>query len=154
VDHAHATNTGHATPERIRALFHSRGLRWTRQREVIYSVLEACHSHPTPEELSRLVEDVEPGLSLATIYNTLDAFLACGLCNRLASADATGAARYDADIHDHAHVQTSDGRVLDVPADLSRRVLAGLPQDLLAEIERRMGVKVGRVSVQFHTQPV
>lgn len=122
------------------------GLRRTRQREVVYRALAHACSHPTAEELLRLAHDHTRDLSLATVYNTLDALVRAGLCRRIAPA-AGGAWRYDADMHPHAHVTREDGSLIDLPDDLSQRLLR-LDPDLLAEVERRLGVKVRGVAVQ------
>lgn len=139
--------------ESIQDRFRGRGLRHTRQREVIYSALLGLRTHPTAEELFDVVrggvEEGEEGLSLATVYNTLDALVSSGLCRRIASATGSGSCRYDADVSEHVHVQAEDGRVLDLPTDLSDRLLAALTPDVRREIERRCGVKLDRVAVQL-----
>lgn len=91
--------------------------------------------------------DPDP-LSLATVYNTLDALVGCGLARRLACPG--GATRYDADVTDHVHVSTGDGRILDLPPDLSERLLSRVPASLLDEIGRRLGVRVAGLTVQVH----
>lgn len=135
--------------DQSRALFRRQGLRCTKQREVIYRTLLACKSHPTAEELHDQVRADEPGLSLATVYNTLEVFSTRGLCRCLPSVIGGGAARYDADLSDHVHLTTPDGKVLDVPDDLSERLLDGLSEELIAELERRTGLRIGRISLQL-----
>jgi Fe2+ or Zn2+ uptake regulation protein len=130
-----------------RQIFEAHGLRCTRQREQIYQALAASKAHPTAEDLFNQVRSYEPGLSLATVYNTLEAFTASGLARRIA-VSAAGPCRFDADTSDHVHITTPDGRVLDLPHDLSDRVLQHLPPELLAEVETRTGIKVGAVNVQ------
>jgi Fe2+ or Zn2+ uptake regulation protein len=133
--------------DHVRGLFHQHELRCTRQRELVYSALAATTGHPTAEELYRAVRDREPGLSLATVYNTLEALVECGLSRRISNGH--GPAHYDADMQPHVHVSMGDGRVCDVPEDLSRRLLAGLKPELLAELECRMGVKIAAVNMQL-----
>lgn len=136
-----------ATPsvEEVRELFHGRQLRCTRQREVVYAALAASATHPTAEELHHLVLRHEPGLSLATIYNTLEVLIDCGLARRLA---AGGCCRFDAVTTPHVHLATRDGKVFDVPADISQRLLDGLSPEVLAELEARMGVRIAHLNVQ------
>ena len=140
---------GHAGMECVRARLHAAGLRVTRQREVVYAALFACRSHPTAEELFRMVREQDGEVSLATIYNTLDALAAAGLSRRIPHASGSGPCRYDADISPHAHVTMPDGQAIDLPPDLSERVLAHLPPELVAEVEARTGCVVDRVQVQF-----
>jgi Fe2+ or Zn2+ uptake regulation protein len=133
----------------IREVLDKNGLRCTRQREVIYDALASAKTHPTAEELFTSVRCVEPGLSLATVYNTLDALAACGLVRRLPCPN--GACRFDACMHDHVHLSTGDGRIVDVPEDLSGRLLSGIPADVIAELEERLGVRVRGLSLQVVT---
>ena len=94
------------------------------------------------------MHEADPGLSLATVYNTLEALLERGLGRRI-SGDGSGPCRYDAEMEPHIHVMVGDGRLMDVPPDLSRKLLAGMPPELIREIEERMSVKISGVSVQL-----
>lgn len=136
------------TSQDVRDVFVRRGLRCTRQRGEIYSALVACGSHPTAEELYQDVRRSSAGLSLATVYNTLEALSRSGLCRRLAAA-GSGAARYDGDLSHHLHVVTADGRVLDIPDELGDEVLSHLPEELIGRISTAMGVPVERASISF-----
>ena len=138
----------------IRELFERRGLRCTRQREQIYEALACTRSHPTADELFQAVRASEPGLSLATIYNTLDAFAECGLARRLACPSGNGPCRYDADVSEHVHMALRDGRLLDLPPDLSGRLLSDISPTVLKELEGRLGVRVAGLSVQVLAEPV
>ena len=133
-----------------RAVFGKHGLRWTRQRDRVYSALACAKAHPTAEELLDLVRADEPGLSLATVYNTLDMLCGAGLARRL-HTDA--ADRYDAETGEHVHLQMPDGSILDVPEELSERLLERFPDDLVAELERRTGLRIGRVSLKLVVEP-
>ncbi|MFN0012428.1 MAG: Fur family transcriptional regulator [Phycisphaerales bacterium] len=132
------------------SLFARHGLRRTPQREVIYRALASTKSHPTAEELFAVVSRKRPGTSLATVYNTLDAFSRRGLCRRFnAPTEADGPARFDADTSEHVHVITDDARVRDVPADLGAKIAAALPPELVEAVEERMGVRVDRVRIEL-----
>lgn len=151
VDGVCSNGSVHAETEH-RAVFHRHGLRCTKQRTVIYDALAATKLHPTADELHAMVRGRVPGLSLATVYNTLDAFAECGLIRRLPSHRASGACRYDADASNHVHAATPDGRVLDVPHDLSNRLMAGVPAALIAELEARLGVRVVAVNLEVEVE--
>jgi len=79
----------------------ARGARPTRQRRAIFSALSARLDHPTAETLHRSVRRRVPGLSLATVYTTLEVLVEAGLAGRFIAED--GVAHYDArtDVHDH-----------------------------------------------------
>jgi Fe2+ or Zn2+ uptake regulation protein len=126
-------------------------LRHTRQRGAVYAALRATTSHPTAEELHELVRHETPGLSLATVYNTLEALCASGLCRRL--PNAAGVCRFDGDVSDHVHVVLPDGRVLDVPPEVGRRLLECVPAELVRELESRVGARLGGLGVQLVAFP-
>ena len=134
--------------DQIRELFRSAGLRCTRQRE-IYTALAASRLHPTAEDLHQQVMAEDPGLSLATVYNTLDAFTEAGLAQRVSDTTAAGPARFDADMSQHAHLVETGGGITDLPADLNDRLHASLDPALLTEIESRLGVRVRGLRVQI-----
>ena len=136
-------------PAELRTLFREHGLRCTRQRQQIYAARAATKSHPTADELHAAVRDAEGGLSLATVYNTLEAFTERGLCRRLPAANGSGPCRFDADLGRHAHIVLDDGRVLDLPGDLYQQIASEIPQTVLDEIERRLGVRVDGASLQL-----
>lgn len=125
------------------------GLRPTAQRAAIYSALASTASHPTAEELHHLVSRRHPGLSLATVYNTLDALTRRGLCRKFIDPTQQAAARFDADTREHVHIITDDGHVRDVPPDLGRALLDSLPPDTLDQLERRLGIRVDGVRLEL-----
>lgn len=144
--HAHTPRS--ITADAVKHLFREHALRWSRQREILYIELYGSTSHPTAEELHLAVHRLDDQLSLATVYNALDAFCEAGLCRRM-SAPGTAVARYDANTQQHVHVATEDGRVADVPDDLNREVLDHLPPELIRRIEARTGIAIHRINLQF-----
>lgn len=52
--------------------------RQTIQREAIYQYLQECENHPTADDIYRALKVKYPSLSLATVYNTLQYFVAEG----------------------------------------------------------------------------
>jgi Fe2+ or Zn2+ uptake regulation protein len=130
-----------------------RGVRPTRQREVVYAALAATDAHPTAEELHELVRRIEPTLSLATVYNTLEALTEAGLCQKLPPMGHASAWRYDADTSEHVHATTPEGHWVDLPHDLSDRLLASLDQESINAIEALTGARVLRIAVQLTIEP-
>lgn len=131
----------------IRQAFQNAGLRHTRQREAVFAALVATDAHPTAEELHELVRQDEPGLSLATIYNSLEVLSEAGLCRRLPSNG--GPIRFDADLTEHVHVVLPDGRVLDVPEPLASELLKALPAGLVQDIEAQTGIEMCGLGIQL-----
>ncbi|MFN0134422.1 MAG: Fur family transcriptional regulator [Phycisphaerales bacterium] len=137
-----------------RAAIETHGLRCTRQRELLYETLVEMRSHPTAEELFAAARLREPSLSLATVYNTLDAFTDAGLARRIPATNGTGPCRFDADTFDHVHLSLPDGSVIDSPDDISRQLLAAIPPHLLAELERQLSLRISGVSLHLAVRPI
>ena len=136
--------------DHIRALFREREVRYTRQRAVIYRALASTDQHPTAEDLFSAVRLSESGVSLATVYNTLDLLTASGLCRRLSASPGAGPCRYDADVSPHVHVVVESGTLMDVPDDLSRQLLLRVSSTTLAELESRLGVRITSVDLRLN----
>jgi Fe2+ or Zn2+ uptake regulation protein len=136
--------------EPIAKIFARHGVRCTKPRATIYFALASTKSHPTAEELFQSARGAVPGLSLATVYNTLEVLCRRGLARKVTGLHAQdSAARYDADLSPHVHFVSDEGTVRDVPADLSERLVHSLPADLIEDLERRLGVRVDRVSIEL-----
>lgn len=131
----------------VRAILTDHHLRCTRQRVEVFSALASTKSHPTAEQLHRMLQLRSPGISLGTVYNTLEALCAAGLSRKLPTLD--GPARYDADTSNHLHAFTQSGDVLDLPADLSAEVLAAIPADLRLRLQQRLGTSVDHVHIDL-----
>ena len=72
--------------DRIENLCIEKGMRMTEQRRVIARVLSAAHDHPDVEELYRRSHEVDPHISIATVYRTVRLFEEAGIIARHDSA--------------------------------------------------------------------
>jgi Fur family ferric uptake transcriptional regulator len=54
---------------------HRRGIRLTPQRRMILDAIAQCNCHVTVEELQQRIAPLYPGISLSTIYRTLERLL-------------------------------------------------------------------------------
>ena len=89
----------------------------TTQRVVLHDVLRELDTHVTAEEVMTAAGDRLPGLSLPTVYATLELFEQAGIVRRVPVSG--GAALFDPRTRDHAHlVCRSCGAVEDVDAAL------------------------------------
>ncbi len=77
------------------------GLRATRQRQHVYNVLLAKQDHPTADEVFLRARQEMPDISLATVYNCLDALVQCGLVRRVQLNH--GASRFCPNMQEHCH---------------------------------------------------
>jgi Fe2+ or Zn2+ uptake regulation protein len=101
--------------ERVSSALRDAGHRVTSQRLVLFRVLEELGRHASAEEIARASTERLPGLSLPTVYATLELFESLGLARRV---DAGGpAALFDPRTDPHAHFACRRcGRVTDVDA--------------------------------------
>lgn len=131
-----------------RELFRQHSLRCTTQRLAVYDALRFSRCHPTAEQLFRIVQKDGDSPSLATIYNTLDALCEAGLVRRHPTTN--GCCRYDADTSSHVHMRFPDtAEIEDVPAEVSQRIQALLPADLLQQVADQLGVDIDGLSIQL-----
>ena len=89
------------------------GFRFTPQRQQVYDVLLHRRDHPTAEEVFIRSKRAMPDISMATVYNCLDALVQCGLV-RLVQLER-GATRYCPNMEEHCHYCCDEcGTVFDV----------------------------------------
>lgn len=118
-----------------------KGLKVTPQRLAVYSALKNTKSHPSAEDIHKMLLTDNPSISLATVYKTLDSFKSAGLIKELNFCFEHS--NYDADISDHQHIVcTSCRRVFDVyytPEKTMRE-----------EVEKISGFKIDEEQVVFY----
>lgn len=103
---------------RLRKALEETGHRFTEQRAAVYRFLSSTTSHPNADEVFQEVRSEVPGISLATVYKSLETLVSCGLAAKLSYSD--GSARYDARTDPHHHARCLGcGRVMDVPGHFS-----------------------------------
>lgn len=104
-----------ATDERLIGLLRERRMRVTAQRLIINRALHELDTHVTAEALLAEVGDRLPGISLPTVYATLELFEELGAVNRVAVPG--GPALYDPRTTPHHHlVCRSCGKTEDIDA--------------------------------------
>jgi Fur family peroxide stress response transcriptional regulator len=81
-------------------LAHS-GFRFTPHREHVYAVLLEKKDHPTAEEVFIRAKRAMPDISMATVYNCLDALVKSGLARQVTLE--RGAARFCPNMREHSH---------------------------------------------------
>ncbi len=98
------------------------GLRLTAPRRVILQGLDSADDHPDVEELHRRAQAIEPGISIATVYRTMNALTEHGLIERQRFDD--GRMRYEAvpeEHHDH-FIDVETGEVVEFRSDEIERL--------------------------------
>ena len=100
-------------PDRLERLCIEKGLRMTGQRRVVARVLSVAEDHPDVEEVYRRSADIDPNISIATVYRTVRLFEEAGIIERHDFGD--GRARYEEapeEHHDHL-IDTTTGQVIE-----------------------------------------
>jgi Fe2+ or Zn2+ uptake regulation protein len=135
-----ATTVRHVrSPTELTTAFRGAGLKVTPQRQLLFRLLHANHTHPSADALFAAASSDMPGISLRTVYQTLNDLVAMGELQLLALGG--GSMRFDPNTDDHHHlVCTSCGEVRDVYLD---GVDCLQPDDA-------NGFDVSRTSVVFH----
>jgi Fur family peroxide stress response transcriptional regulator len=107
VSHSTHSQTIPAIPEEIA------GLRMTRQRQEIYRILHEKRDHPTANEVFLRAKDHLPHISLATVYNCLEALVKHGIIRQV-NFDRESS-RYCPNLNEHGHFHdTASGVIHDI----------------------------------------
>jgi Fur family peroxide stress response transcriptional regulator len=113
-------------PSELTQQLAANGIRLTKQRAEVFGMLLQKRNHPTAAELFLRAKKHMPSISLATIYNCLDALADCDLVKQVHADRA--ATRYCANLKEHSHFHCeSCGAITDVetPFDGAWNLLPG-----------------------------
>lgn len=91
------------SPAELTHAFRRQGLKLTRQRQVLFDLLHENGTHPTAEALHAAAAQRVPGISLRTVYQTLNDLTAMGELHAISLAP--GAVRFDPNTDAHHHAQ-------------------------------------------------
>jgi Fur family ferric uptake transcriptional regulator len=125
---------GGDVPDRIEKLCLEKNMRMTEQRRVIARVLSTADDHPDVEELHRRANEVDPHISIATVYRTVRLFEEAGIIDRHDFRD--GRSRYEErtdEHHDHL-IDMKTGKVVEF---VDKEIEA-----LQEEIARKLGYRL------------
>ena len=119
---------------RIEDLCAQKGLKMTDQRRVISRVLSESTDHPDVEQVYRRASEIDPKISIATVYRTVRLLEEASIVTRHDFGD--GRARYEeADEHHHDHlIDIKTGEVIEFQ---NARIEA-----LQEEIARELGFRL------------
>jgi Fe2+ or Zn2+ uptake regulation protein len=119
-----------------------RKFRVTAPRHAVLEVVRGIKTHPTAEEVHRLVIRRAPGVSLGTVYRNLRLLVDAGLLGELPGPRA----RFDANTRAHHHFTCLRcGRIADVEAPVAE------PQSraLSKRVEARTGLTITHHKIDF-----
>ena len=124
----------------------ARGMRMTEQRRIIAQVLARSADHPDVEELYRRCAEIDPHLSISTVYRTVKLFEDAGIIERHDFRE--GRARYEQmseTHHDHL-IDLRSGKVIEFQSEEIAR--------LQADIARRLGYRLVDHRLELYAVPL
>lgn len=89
--------------ENIISIFREKKLKLTPQRLAVYKYLMSTNEHPSAEIIYKALQPEYPTMSLATVYKALKTLVEVKLVQEINVGE--GNFRYDANSHEHAHIQ-------------------------------------------------
>ncbi|MCZ2203920.1 Fur family transcriptional regulator [Bartonella sp. A05] len=98
------------------------GLRVTRQRRIILDVLTDTDDHPNAFEIFQRVNEIDPNISLSTVYRTMKTLEENGTIHR--HAFSGGPSRFeqaDGEHHDHL-IDIETGQVIEFQCDIIEKI--------------------------------
>ena len=137
---------GQKNNRQLEQLCIERGMKMTEQRRIIARVLSDANDHPDVEDLYQRSVEIDPKISIATVYRTVRLFEEAGLLDRHDFGD--GRSRYEQssdDHHDHL-VDVQSGTIIEFHdeevEELQRQIAARLGYSLIGHRMELYGVKL------------
>jgi Fur family ferric uptake transcriptional regulator len=124
----------------------AKGMRMTEQRRVIAQALAQSADHPDVEELYRRCAEIDPHISISTVYRTVKLFEDAGIIERHDFRE--GRARYEQiseTHHDHL-IDLRSGRVIEFQSEEIER--------LQADIARSLGYRLVDHRLELYAVPL
>lgn len=113
-------------------------MKQTRQKALILNALENRNDHPTAEVIYQELLEIDPRISLATVYRNLNTFAENGKIRRIELPNMKD--RFDSNMKAHHHALCSEcGKITDIP-------VVKTPRKKYVDIE---GFKVHEVEVLY-----
>ncbi len=109
------------------------GLKMTSSRRVILQVLGQAGDHPSVDDVYVRARNIDPSISIATVYRTLSLFDEMGFVTRHEFQE--GYSRYEVNTDHHHHlVDLETGKVIEFKNDEIERLKAKIAADLGYEL--------------------
>ncbi len=135
---------------RIEKLCEQKGLKLTEQRRIIARVLSEAEDHPDVDQLYRRATNIDPRISIATVYRTVRLFEEANILTKHDFGD--GRARYEevpSEHHDHL-IDIRSGRVIEFHdpeiEQLQEKIAQRLGYKLVDHRLELFGMPVGEAS--------
>ena len=132
--------------DRIEKVCIEKGMRMTDQRRVVARVLSMAHDHPDVEELYRRAHEVDPHISIATVYRTVRLFEESGIIARHDFRD--GRSRYE------EHPETHHDHLIDMKTGQVVEFIDEEIEALQNAIAKRLGYRLVDHRLELYGVPV
>jgi Fur family ferric uptake transcriptional regulator len=121
---------------RLESALRADGVRITRQRTALLSVLSEAEDHPDANELHRRAYAIDKSVSLATVYRTLAVLERLGVVHRHVFENAP--ARFETtDMPHHDHIIDLDsGKIIEFRSEKIERLQSEIAAELGYEVVR------------------
>ena len=121
-------------PTRLEELCVQKGLKMTEQRRVISRVLSEATDHPDVEQVYRRAVEIDPRISIATVYRTVRLFEEANVIERLDFGD--GRSRFEENREEHHHhlIDLQSGEVIEFVNEEIERLKERIARDLGYEL--------------------
>jgi len=135
-------------PTRLEEICVQKGLKMTEQRRVISRVLSEATDHPDVEQVYRRAAEIDPKISIATVYRTMKLFEEANVIERLDFGD--GRARFEENREEHHHhlIDLETGEVIEFAnaeiEELKEKIARELGYQLIGHRLELYGVRVKR----------
>ncbi|MES2905449.1 MAG: Fur family transcriptional regulator [Pseudomonadota bacterium] len=122
------------------------GIRLTGPRRVIAKILSVTRDHPDVDELHNRIKKVDPRISLATVYRTLQLFEKIGVADK--HDFGSGRAHYESSMHQHHDhlIDVRNGKVIEFH---SKEIEA-----LQAKIAAKHGYRIIDHRLEIYVEPL
>ena len=100
-------------PTRLEQLCQEKGLKMTEQRRVISRVLSEASDHPDVEQVYRRAVEIDPHISIATVYRTMRLFEESHVIEKLDFGDGRARFEENRDSHHHHLIDLQTGEVVE-----------------------------------------
>ena len=131
---------------RIEERCQEKGLKMTEQRRLVAQVLSEAYDHPDAGEVNKRAIDIDPRISMATVYRTIRLFEECNVLERHDFGD--GRARFEEasrEHHDHL-IDVVSGNIIEFQnPDIER---------LQREVARQLGYELVDHRLELYGTPL
>ena len=100
-------------PTRLEQLCVEKGLKMTEQRRIISRVLSEATDHPDVEQVYRRAVEIDPKISIATVYRTVRLLEEANVIERLDFGDGRARFEENREAHHHHLIDLQSGEVIE-----------------------------------------